>query len=265
LLIFLPGPIFFKVGSKLTVFESFVSWSLIYPIKKKENPFLVQDSGVLPSKTCKNYTFFEGSVQDYIDHFETLIFPRPDRCWQCTSQCPLIKHSIYKRQLKDVDRDYKNIPIQRFLCKACGRTVSFLPSFAVPYKHYSGQIIHNYLHEIILFFKSIHSVYQQHYIVGYSTALSWAQQFYGNCAALYHDGLRRLGIDKLSRAFDCHGSNSVASSLAHGIYRCFVDYVKGKATSASVKDNVFSIVQVPLTHWYPPLGLFRSSLTPLSH
>jgi len=135
----------------------------------------------------------------------------------------------------------------------------------VPYKHYSGQIIDNYLREIILFFRSIHSVYQQHYIVGYSTALSWTQQFYGNCAALYHDGLRRLGIDKLSRAFDFHGSNSVASSLARGIYRCFVDYAKGKVGSTSVKDNLFLIVQVPLTHWYPPLGLFRSSLTPLPH
>ena len=169
----------------------------------------------------------------------------------------MIKHSIYKRQLKDVDRDYKNIPIQRFLCKACGRTVSFLPSFAVPYKHYSGQIIHNYLREIILSFRSIHSVYQQHYIVGYSTALSWTQQ--------YQDGLRRLGIEKLSKAFDFHESDSIVPSLASGIYRCFVDYAKRKVDSVSVKDNIFSIVQVPLTHWYPPLGLFRCSLTPLSH
>ena len=164
-----------------------------------------------------------------------------------------------------MDRDYKNIPIQRFLCKACGRTVSFLPSFAVPYKHYSGQIIHNYLREIILSFRSIHSVYQQHYIVGYSTALSWTQQFYSNCTALYQDGLRRLGIDNLSKAFDFHESDSVVPSLASGIYRCFVDYAKRKVGSFSVKDNLFSIVQVPLTHWYPPLGLFRSSLTPLSH
>ena len=64
--------------------------------------------------------------------------PRPESCphGDCDGVDCMVKHGHYKRHVILVIGVLVWFGVHRFLCKECGRTVSFLPDFAVPYKHY---------------------------------------------------------------------------------------------------------------------------------
>lgn len=66
-------------------------------------------------------------------------------------QCPdclsaIIGHGRRRKQAHDENHDW--IGIRRGLCKGCRKTVTFLPSFSLPYTHYSliarGQALQRY-------------------------------------------------------------------------------------------------------------------------
>jgi len=133
--------------------------------------------------------------------------------------------------------------------------VSFLPSFAVPYKHYSSSVINQYLDEILRLSSSINSVYKHHYMAAYTTVRTWLNQFTDNGACLYQDGITRLSKNGYPK---CSGTPS-------SIYGFFLNFAAKQCSSGVfVTSQVFSIVQVPLAHHYPPIGLFRPCLLPIS-
>jgi hypothetical protein len=78
---------------------------------------------------------FGRTVQDYLAHFEQLIFPRPECCPCCGTWHTFIGHGFYSRKPKDQVQVYR-IWIKRWFCKGCHTTLSLLPSFLLRFRHY---------------------------------------------------------------------------------------------------------------------------------
>ena len=75
---------------------------------------------------------FAGSVQQYCEQLSDPDRYRPGHCPQCQTKRPLTAHGFYTRTLIDTDFD-GSIPVRRYLCQDCQRTVSLLPEFVLPY------------------------------------------------------------------------------------------------------------------------------------
>ncbi|MGH9444746.1 MAG: DUF6431 domain-containing protein [Terriglobia bacterium] len=87
---------------------------------------------------------FSGSVQKYSEQIADPDRQRPDRCPQCEAQHPLTAHGFYRRTLVEMDFD-GTIQVRRYLCRACKRTVSLLPEFALPYLRFGISVISRFL------------------------------------------------------------------------------------------------------------------------
>jgi transposase-like protein len=87
---------------------------------------------------------FRGSLQQYAEAISGPDRYRPDYCPQCEAQQPLVGHGFYSRTL--VDGTWEGvIRVRRYLCRACRRTVSLLPEFALPYLRFSISVIAAFL------------------------------------------------------------------------------------------------------------------------
>lgn len=75
------------------------------------------------------------------------LFPKaPDRCPfpDCHLPIEMKKHGFYQRYV--ISKEYSGyIYIRRYICSRCGRTISFLPSFVIPYFQYSCPYILEFL------------------------------------------------------------------------------------------------------------------------
>jgi hypothetical protein len=87
---------------------------------------------------------FAGSIQQYLEELSDPNRYRPDHCPQCPAKPPLTAHGFYHRTVGDVDFDGV-IPVRRYLCQACKRTVSLLPQFALPFLRFSIPVISLFL------------------------------------------------------------------------------------------------------------------------
>jgi hypothetical protein len=85
-----------------------------------------------------------GSIQQYFEEVSDPDRYRPDHCPQCQAKPPLTAHGFYYRTLGDVDFDGV-IPVRRYLCHSCKRTVSLLPQFALPFLRFSIPVISLFL------------------------------------------------------------------------------------------------------------------------
>lgn len=83
---------------------------------------------------------FIGSVQQYFSEIADPDRYRPNHCPQCEAASPLTAHGFYTRTLVD-ERFDGSIPVRRYLCRCCKRTVSLLPEFALPYLRFSMTVI----------------------------------------------------------------------------------------------------------------------------
>jgi hypothetical protein len=83
---------------------------------------------------------FIGSVQQYVEEIADPDRYRPDHCPRCEAHCPLTAHGFYSRTLVDTKLD-RSIPVRRYPCRCCKRTVSLLPEFALPYPRFSITVI----------------------------------------------------------------------------------------------------------------------------
>lgn len=83
------------------------------------------------------------SPQEYVSLGKDYPFPQPAGCpySDCLKPIPLKKHGFYLRYLID-SGFYGKILIRRYYCPYCGRTVSYLPSFCLPYFQYSLVLIY---------------------------------------------------------------------------------------------------------------------------
>ena len=87
---------------------------------------------------------FTGSIQQYLDEISDPNRYRPDHCPLCETKPPLIAHGFYHRTIADAEFDGV-IPIRRYLCRSCKRTVSLLPQFALPFLRFSIPVMSLFL------------------------------------------------------------------------------------------------------------------------
>jgi hypothetical protein len=87
---------------------------------------------------------FGPDVQDYARQFAQLTIPRPKHCPHCEASDRLVGHGSYPRTAVD---HLQAVPIRvkRFLCGACRKTVSVLPTFCLPWRHYQSATIQTVL------------------------------------------------------------------------------------------------------------------------
>ena len=83
---------------------------------------------------------FTGSIQQYLKRISEPGDDCPQHCPQCQAKQPLVGHGFYRRTLVDVGFD-DVIPVRRYLCRLCRRTVSLLPEFALPWLRCSITVI----------------------------------------------------------------------------------------------------------------------------
>ena len=218
-----------------------------------------------PIKTpCKYPITFVDSIQDYYDRQHELCAPRPESCVQCGSARPLVKHTPYFRDVID-EACQLRIRIFRYRCKPCGRTVSFLPSFAVPRKHYSSKVICGYLHSLFILGLSIRGVYDFYLSAARSTIQGWIHQWHQNRVCFFQDGLQRLKVERASLTKALKSQSPSITDEAIAAYRSCCAFVLGGVCIPQEPYRctcVFSCVQVALSRQYPPLGLFRPTLIP---
>jgi hypothetical protein len=79
---------------------------------------------------------FAGSIQQYLETISDPDRYRPEHCPQCQAKEPLVGHGFYRRTLVDLDFDGA-LPVRRYLCRLCQRTISLLPEFALPWQRFS--------------------------------------------------------------------------------------------------------------------------------
>ena len=83
---------------------------------------------------------FAGSIQQYSEAISDPECYRPDHCPQCEAKQPLTGHGFYRRTIVGIAFDGV-IRVRRYLCRACKRTVSLLPEFALPWLRFSLPVI----------------------------------------------------------------------------------------------------------------------------
>jgi uncharacterized protein YlaI len=133
-----------------------------------------------------------GSIQQYVRDIQESSAAdryRLGRCPLCQAQSCLLAHGFYYRTLVHKDFD-DSIPIRRYLCRDCRRTVSLLPDFVLPYLRNSTVVISLFLISRLLAGRSLaeaaHAALQPG--MPYQRGQFWVRRFRkqaaGLCAAL---------------------------------------------------------------------------------
>jgi hypothetical protein len=83
---------------------------------------------------------FNISPEEYYSRGKKNDFPRLDVCPCCLHPSNLPRHGFYWRNA--LFRNFHiRIPILRLKCSSCGKTISFLPDFLLPYFQYSLEYV----------------------------------------------------------------------------------------------------------------------------
>jgi hypothetical protein len=163
------------------------------------------------------------------------------------------KHGVYERFVILPDGTRKRLGVHRFRCAVCGRTISFLPDFCVPYKHFGADVVHTVLAAVLLAGLSRRavaawdSVYNRASFSRFCVG-EWLQHFERNSHNLWHFGLGRLGVAAGA------GPRSVAALFAH--------LTRFGSARVAHAEHSLRAVQCGLSQPFPPFGLFRAQLLP---
>jgi len=161
-------------------------------------------------------------------------------------------HGHYKRSVILCDFASQPFGVHRYRCKSCKGTVSFLPDFCVPYKHFGSDIVFLVLQFLLLLGHSVSEVANpfgslNSFGLSRWSVSEWLGQFGRNSHNLWHFGLSRL-----------LGYQPVPEDLSR-LLRYFVDFSAGHV---ELSDKTFYAVQIALSQEFPPFGLFRAQLLP---
>jgi hypothetical protein len=89
---------------------------------------------------------FDGTPEDYVAQSAQREVPAPRSCHQCGASARMESLGYYSRGLSSsVAALVILIVIHRFRCRRCGRTVSFLPIFAQPYRLVRNETVQKFL------------------------------------------------------------------------------------------------------------------------
>lgn len=100
----------------------------------------------IPGLTCPMVIVVDcgDDVQRYAEDFPALAFPRPPVCPRCATSGHLVGHGSYPRTVTDPTRAIA-IRVKRLLCTVCRHTLSLLPTFCLPFRHYQTATIQTVL------------------------------------------------------------------------------------------------------------------------
>lgn len=99
-----------------------------------------QSAGTLPIKVMVIVVAFGPEIQQYIENEGYKLCPRPAQCGHCQTVGRMVGHGSYRRKPKDLKRAWW-MRVKRWRCQNCGRTMSCLPSFLLPWRHYLAWVI----------------------------------------------------------------------------------------------------------------------------
>jgi len=101
------------------------------------------------------------SPEEYYCQGKKFPFPAPTCCPNpaCRAKVPPQKHDFYYRNV--VTGNFSGrVPIRRYYCKYCGKTVSYLPSFCLPHFQYTVDLIYMALEYLFDAAHSLHTSLQ---------------------------------------------------------------------------------------------------------
>lgn len=131
-------------------------------------------------------------VESYVHQFSKIVFHRPDTCPNCGQPDKLIGHGSYPRHPCDSEHTFL-IRVKRFLCNACRHTVSLLPSFCLPYRHYLAQTIEVVIvlrNQAVSSWNAIRQRFRPTDLPSLTTCREWVAAF-AKASPLYLDHLLR--------------------------------------------------------------------------
>ncbi len=167
------------------------------------------------------------SIKQYLEEISDPNRYRLDLCPQCQARCPLIAHGFYSRTLVDVAFDGR-IPVRRYVCRFCKRTVSLLPDFALPYLRFGLSLIRLFLVARLLIGQSLReagrAARQPH--MPYQRGQFWIRRFQKQavalCTALTSLTTVVVAADFLTRAL--HMLETIGWTAARSLLVCKVAY-----------------------------------------
>lgn len=122
---------------------------------------------------------FQITIAEYIKKGEENRFPHLDNCPICNSQVSPIPHGFYHRNVAFPLKSYR-LPIRRYLCKSCRKTISILPAFLLPYYQYPLAAIMKRLEEYfnrkkvhIPFYRQLKEFYGRRFLRNVPTVTSF--------------------------------------------------------------------------------------------
>lgn len=86
------------------------------------------------------YHDFLIDVSAYAALGQANVFPDLTCCPICRARNRLLRHGFYERNAIEEEQEHR-IPICRLFCPDCGRTVSILPTFLLPYFQHTWEAI----------------------------------------------------------------------------------------------------------------------------
>jgi Domain of unknown function (DUF6431) len=112
------------------------------------------------------------------------------RCPVCLRNS-VVGHGRRRKQAHDEEHDW--ITIRRGICHPCGKTITFLPAFSLPYSHYSlitrSEALRRFFVERCSWEKAAPPVKDPHRIADPSTLRRWFQSL--DCSRSIFSSLRR--------------------------------------------------------------------------
>jgi hypothetical protein len=163
------------------------------------------------------------------------------------------RHGFYWRWTILPSGARQRFGVHRFRCAACRRTVSYLPDFCVPYKHFGADVIQGVLAAVLLLNLSaravagVNSAYNAACFTRYGVG-QWLEHFGRNSHNLWHFGLQRLSV---AAGADPRSRGALLVHLLH--------FSAGRVGEV---EHGLRAVQCALSEPFPPFGLFRAQLLP---
>jgi hypothetical protein len=82
---------------------------------------------------------WNGSVAEYLKHFSGIKIERPKSCNHCGCN-KFYRWGNYERNVIEEDVEHR-VPVRRFCCAKCRRTISYLPEFCISRVQYAAAFV----------------------------------------------------------------------------------------------------------------------------
>lgn len=139
---------------------------------------------------------------------------------------------------------FRVLHVQHILSR---KTYSFLPSFAVPYKHYGSDIIFEVIEHVYTTTDNVYETAAQ-FCIPYHTIRNWVNSLTNNFRVHLTEGSIRLNIS-------LHGIDSPGS-----LVRYYSEKYSYNSGLEEYDIHIYQLIQIKFTQQQPSIGFFRPLL-----